>query len=112
LLGERILDRSELSIYKFRELRERLALPRVGERVRSKRYGTVWKVIEEKETWLSSSEAGGSHGGHDSRLVPAIHIRFWREDTSKGPGTGKTMTYRYSIADPSFQEHWEILYDW
>jgi hypothetical protein len=112
LLGERILDRSELSIYKFRELRERLALPRVGERVRSKRYGTVWKVIEEKETWLSSSEAGGSHGGHDGRLVPAIHIRFWREDTSKGPGTGKTMTYRYSIADPSFQEHWEILYDW
>ncbi len=112
LLGERILDRTVLSSYKFRELRERLALPRVGERVRSKRYGTVWKVIEEKETWLSSSEAGRSPGGHDGRPVPAIHIRFWREDTSKGPGTGRTMTYRYSIADPSFQEHWEILYDW
>lgn len=50
--GEKILDRGERSSYRFEDLREIFGLPRVGERVRSKRYGTVWKVIEEKETWI------------------------------------------------------------
>lgn len=28
------------------------------------------------------------------------------------PLPGKTMSYRYSRIDPSFDEHWEILYGW
>ena len=43
-------------------------LPRVGERVRSKQYGTVWKVIEEKETWLP--------GVNDLRTIPLDYDRF------------------------------------
>jgi hypothetical protein len=52
LVGEKVLDHSERSAYRFKELRGKMDLPRVGERVRSKQYGTVWKVIEEKEIWL------------------------------------------------------------
>ncbi len=103
ILGERILDYGEeKSVYRFKELREKLGLPHVGERVRSKRYNTVWKVIEEREVWDRK----------DGKLVPVIYLRFWREDTSKGPGTGRTMDYRYTPESPAFDAYWEILYDW
>ncbi|MGM0681640.1 MAG: cation:proton antiporter [Thermodesulfobacteriota bacterium] len=81
-MGDRILDYSETSAYRFRELREQYGLPRVGERVRNKDTDTVWKVIEKKE------------------------------DGAKQPGRGKTRTLRYSKNDPSFNDHWEVLYDW
>lgn len=111
ILGERILDRGERVSFRFRDLREKLGIPRVGERVASKRFGTVWKVIEEKEIWLPSSGIETQKEPPTDR-TPAIQVRYWREDTSKGAGTGKTMTYRYSPKDPSFDDYWEILYDW
>jgi hypothetical protein len=110
VLGERVLDQDEHSTYRFKDLREKMGLPRVGERVVSRRHGTVWKVIEEKETWLE--QPAGSSGANPSSPVPGIFIRYWKEDTGKGPGTGRTLSYRYSRQDPSFGDHWEILYDW
>jgi solute carrier family 9B (sodium/hydrogen exchanger), member 1/2 len=101
--GEKILDYGEQSPYKFKDLRARHGLPRVGERVRSKHFGTVWKIIEEKEIWME---------GPNKHLIPGIFVKYWREDTTSGPGTGKTMSYRYSQNDPPFDNYWEILYDW
>ncbi|MEJ5349655.1 MAG: cation:proton antiporter [Desulfosoma sp.] len=113
ILGERILDYGENFPYTFKSLREKLQLPRVGERVRSKRYGTVWKIIEERETWIPAPAVPSTpHGILPHGILPAILIRYWKEGSGNGPGTGKTMTYRYSQLDPSFQEHWEVLYDW
>jgi NhaP-type Na+/H+ or K+/H+ antiporter len=111
LLGERVLDQDERSAYRFKELREKMGLPRVGENVLSKRYGTVWKVIEEKESWVEdptdpSKEPSGAN------LLPAIYLRYWKNDGNTRPGTGKTMVYRYSQKDPVFSDQWEILYDW
>ncbi|MCP4104794.1 MAG: sodium:proton antiporter [Desulfobacteraceae bacterium] len=103
--GEKILDHGEGSVYKFKDIREKLGIPHVGERVRSRQFGTVWKVIEQKEIWMDESD-------DSSRKIPGISLRYWREDTSKGPGTGKTISFRYSQKNPSFQEYWEILYDW
>jgi NhaP-type Na+/H+ or K+/H+ antiporter len=111
VLGEKILDHGERVSFRFRDLREKLGLPRVGERVANKRFGTVWKVIEEKEIWLPKAETE-TQKGLAPALTPAIQIRYWREDTSNGPNKGKTMTYRYSQEDPSFTDYWEILYDW
>ncbi|MBZ4660715.1 MAG: sodium:proton antiporter [Desulfacinum sp.] len=108
VLGERILDHGEKSPYTFKSLREKLQLPRVGERVRSKRHGTVWKIIEERETWIPAPGVTSTPNGS----IPAILIRYWKEGSGTGPGTGKTMTYRYSQLDPSFHDHWEVLYDW
>lgn len=98
LIGEKVLDYEEHSVYKFRDVREKLQLPHVGERVRHKQLGTVWKVIEEKELWLDET--------------PAIWLRFWGEENSSKPGTGKTLSYHYTPGRASFQEEWEILYDW
>jgi solute carrier family 9B (sodium/hydrogen exchanger), member 1/2 len=55
VLGERVLDRGEKHSYRFRALRDALGLPRVGERIRSRQYDTVWKVIEEKEQWIEET---------------------------------------------------------
>lgn len=111
ILGDRVLDHEERPVYRFKELRGDLMLPRVGERVRNKIDGAVWKIIEEKEKWIEvPSERIGSENG--TRLLPAIELRYWKEDMSNAPGTGKTLFYRYSQVDPSFQDHWEILYDW
>ena len=109
ILGERILDSGERSSYRFKELMESMALPRVGERVRNKEFDTIWKVIEEKETWI---EATSDKKKGAAPPVPAISLRYWKEDTSNGPGTGKTLTYRYSERDTPFDRQWEILYDW
>lgn len=109
VLGERILDVEDRPAYKFQTLREKLNLPNVGERVRSKKFGTVWKIIEEKETWLENHADFPGVNGHP---LPAIYLRYWKEETSTGPGTGKTRSYRYSNLDPSFHDHWEVLYDW
>lgn len=109
--GEKVLDHGDRASYRFQDLRELFGLPRVGERVRSKRFGTVWKIIEEKETWVDKS-ASTTDASQENNRIPAIRLRFWREDTSPGPGRGKTMSYRYSQRDPYFGEHWEILYGW
>jgi len=109
-LGERVLDREEQPVYRFQQIREKLSLPRVGERVRSKQSGTVWKIIEEKEIWFNNLDAHEARG-RDLSPLPAISLRFWRDEPNLEPGTGKTMSHRYSPVDPSFHDHWEILYD-
>ena len=103
IFGEKVLDYEERSSYKFKDLREKLGLPRVGERIRSKQFNTVWKIIEKKEMWIEKP---------NNSVIPGIYLRFWREDTSNGPGTGRTMFFRYSQEDPPFENYWEILYDW
>jgi len=108
LMGEKVLEKEERNIYRFKVLREKLQLPRVGERLRSKGDGTVWKVIEEKEIWLETDEdkAGRPPLQHP---VPAIYIRFWKADDGSPPGTGVTKSECYRLQDDSFQRFWEIL---
>jgi hypothetical protein len=45
-------------------------------------------------------------------LLPAIYLRYWRESKNTGAGKGKTLSYHYTQEDGSFQDHWEVLYDW
>ncbi|MDO9529423.1 MAG: hypothetical protein Q7J27_09710 [Syntrophales bacterium] len=109
--GEKVLDYGDRSTYRFKELREKMGLPHVGERVRSKQFGTVWKVIEQKEAWLEEP-ADPDKTQDIPRQVPVIYLRYWHENSNSGPGTGKTCSCRYSQKGPSFMEYWEILYDW
>jgi len=107
LMGEPILEEEKQTVYRFKTLRENLQLARVGERVRSKRHGTIWKIIEEKEIWVDGEE--NLRG--ERELIPAIYLRYWRPKPAQNPGTGKTMEYRYGVMDSSFHAHWEIIYD-
>ncbi|OQY58438.1 MAG: potassium transporter [Desulfobacteraceae bacterium 4572_88] len=107
IFGEKVLDYGDSSLYKFKELRQNMRLPHVGERVRSKHSGAVWKVIEEKEVWLEDPE-------QQSRQIPGICLRYWKDDRENMQnGTGKTVNHCYSQKKiSSFTDKWEILYDW
>jgi hypothetical protein len=83
-------------------LRDNLNLPRVRQRVRHKRYGTVWKVIEEQEVWVEGAGQG------EPALVPALSLRFWKVNEAQS-GRGKTWRHRYIPGDRSFDHHWEVL---
>lgn len=107
LMGEPILEEEKQTVYRFKTLREKLQLPRVGERVRSKSHGTIWKIIEEKEVWIDGDQS--LTGARE--MIPAIYLRYWRPRPDQKPGTGKTMEYRYSVIDTSFHAHWETVYD-
>ena len=106
LMGNRVLDHDDpaYSPYRFKQLRENLSLPHVGERVRNKASDTTWKVIEEKEMWINSDEY--------QNPIPAIKIRFWEYDENSTSGKGNTVYCRYSQIDTPFTNGWEILYDW
>jgi NhaP-type Na+/H+ or K+/H+ antiporter len=105
ILGERVLEKDEVNVYRFMVLRDTLKLPRVGQRVRHKRHGTVWKVIEEQEAWVQGSGQEGVPA-----LVPSLSLRFWKVNEAN-PGRGRTRRYQYTPGDHSFDYHWEVLGD-
>ncbi len=111
LFGEKILDHGEQSPYRFKDLRISLSLPPVGSRVRNRQFDTVWKVIEEKETWQEKPDNVDNTIQDDNR-IPVLSFRFWLENEHAAAGTGKTMIRNYRQAGPSFQGEWEVLYDW
>jgi hypothetical protein len=86
------------------ELRKRL--PRVGDTVRSKKYGTLWRVMEKREMWEHSAD-DPSMG--NLRLIPAIYLRFWKVREGKIPGIGKMLGYSYTVLDNTFEANWEIV---
>jgi NhaP-type Na+/H+ or K+/H+ antiporter len=108
LMGNRVLDRGSQSNYRFKELRKKLGAPRVGEWVTNRQTGLVWKIIEEREIWLENIDTCPD----GPVFTPAILIRFWHEKGEGEPGTGKTIVKTYNHNDISFEDNWEILYDW
>lgn len=102
ILGERILAESKRSPYSFKELRKKLALPRVGERILESASGRTWKVIEEKESW---------HETDSGDPVPAIILRIWEAGEESAPGSGPTRYLKYTPHEEPFERKWEIVYD-
>lgn len=103
VLGDRVLEEGDRAPYRFKGLRESLGLPHVGERLRNRSTGELWKVIEEKETWLNERE--------DRPPRPAIELRLWKVQEGCQPGTGPTRDLLYQPGGFSFQGEWEILFD-
>ena len=104
LMGEKILVESDRPPYSFKELRKNLALPRVGERLLNRENGSVWKVIEEKETWYQPP-------GEGAKPVPAILLRLWQIVEDQTPGSGRTEILRFTPLDRPFGTRWEVVYD-
>lgn len=86
------------------ELRERL--PRVGDTVRSKKYGTLWRVMEKREMWEHTADDPRTG---NTRLIPAIYLRYWKIREDKVPGIGRMLGYSYTALDNTFEANWEIV---
>ncbi len=79
-------------------------LPEVGQTVRSKKYGTHWRVMEKKEVW-HNIEPDPKSG--EPRMVPAIYLLYWKVQEGQPPGVGKMMGYLYTLYDNTFALNWE-----
>ena len=77
-------------------------LPRVGQIVRSKKYGTLWRVMEEREVWQNTVD-------DPPRMVPAVYLSYWRVRKGVMPGIGKMLGYAYTLHDNTFGVNWEIV---
>ncbi|OGP73389.1 MAG: hypothetical protein A2Y80_10885 [Deltaproteobacteria bacterium RBG_13_58_19] len=90
----------------YEEIIKKKGLPDVGQTVRSKRYGTVWRVLEKREVW-QNIDPDPKTG--EPRMVPAIYLAYWRIIEGTPPGVGKMMGYLYTLYDNTFAANWKIV---
>ena len=90
----------------FEEIMRKKGLPRVGQTVRSKKYGTLWRIMEKRESWQTIEDDPDTK---EPRLIPAIYLAFWRVQDGVPPGVGKMMGYLYTIYDNTFEANWEVV---
>lgn len=90
----------------YEEILRKKRLPHVGQVVKSKRYGTLWRIMEKREVW-SNIDDDPETG--EPRIVPAIYLAFWRMKAGVPPGVGKMMGYLYTIYDNTFETNWDIV---
>ncbi len=81
-------------------------LPQVGQTVRSKKFGTFWKVIEKRQVYNHS--AGDPVMGN-YKLVPAIYLLYWKIKKGEAQGIGHLLGYAYTLHDNTFESNWEIV---
>jgi len=98
--------RGETAMKDFEEIIQEKGLPRVGQTVRSKDFGTLWRVMEKRELWQTISDDPQSG---EPRMIPAIYLAYWKIQEGGPPGIGKMMGFTYTLYDNSFAMHWEIV---
>jgi hypothetical protein len=89
----------------YDEIMAKKGLPRVGQTVRSKKYGTKWRVVEKREIWQNIEPDPKTN---ESRMVPAIYLNYWKVEQGTQPGVGKTMGFAYTLYDNTFEANWEV----
>ena len=90
----------------FEKIVKEKGLPRVGQTVRSKTHGTLWRVLEKKEIW-HNIEPDPKTG--ESRMVPAVYLSYWKVEEGTRPGVGKMMGFEYTLYDNTFKLNWDIV---
>ena len=88
------------------EIFSKKKLPGVGQIVRNKKYGSLWRVMEKKEMW---QDAVGDPKSGFPRQLPAIYLVYWRIEKGVLPGLGKMLEYSYALNDNTFAANWEIV---
>ena len=81
-------------------------LPRVGQTVRSRKYGTLWRVIEKKEVWRNTTDDPKTR---QPRLLPAIFLTYCQAKKRQHPEASKMLGYAYTLHDNTFEANWEIV---
>lgn len=89
----------------YDEIMRKKGLPEVGQRVRSKKYGTLWRVMEKREVWMNIADDPKSQ---EPRMIPAIYLAYWKIRDDMPPGVGKMMGHLYTLYDNTFEVNWEV----
>lgn len=81
-------------------------LPRVGQTIRNRRYGTMWRVMEKREIWQPTADDPETG---EPRLLPAVYLTYWLITPGVMPGIGKMLGYAYTAHDNTFETNWEVV---
>ena len=81
-------------------------LPRVGQIVQSKKYGTFWRVMEKREIWHHTVHHGQSW---ENGNVLSIYLAYWKVQKGVMPGIGKMFGYVYTLHDNTFESNWDVV---
>ena len=90
----------------YQEIMKKKKLPEVGQTVRSKKHGTLWRVMEKRETWMNIADDPKSN---QPRMIPSIYLAYWRVQEDAPPGVGKMMGHLYTLYDNTFETNWELV---
>ncbi len=84
----------------------RKKLPDVGGIVKSKKYGTLWKIVDEKKVWQNTNDDPDTG---DPRVIPAIDISYCRLKEGGIVDISKRMHFQYTLFDNTFESNWEVI---
>jgi hypothetical protein len=90
----------------YEKIMRHKGLPDVGQTVRSKKYGTIWRVMEKRETWMNIDDDPKSK---EPRMIPSIYLSYWKVMDDVPPGVGKMMGHLYTLYDNTFEANWEKI---
>ena len=93
---------------KSNDVSRKKKLPDVGQLVRSKKYSTLWRIVEKREIWQHT--ANFQLSGEDA-LLPAIFLAYWKVQKGVMPGIGKVIGYTYALYDNTFESFWDVVED-
>jgi hypothetical protein len=81
-------------------------LPRVGQIIRNRKYGTLWRVIEKKEVYQNTADDMKTG---QPRMFPAINLVYRRFNVEKRQEMEDKLGYTYTLHDNTFELNWEIV---
>jgi len=81
-------------------------LPRVGQTVKSKTYGSLWRVIEKREVWVPTEDDPVTN---QPRLLPGVYLNYWLIRPGVLQGFGKMLGHAYTLHDNTFETNWEVV---
>ncbi len=90
----------------YQKIMREKKLPSVGQTVRSKKYGTLWRVLEKKEVWQYIDPDPKTN---EPRMIPAIYLSYWKVQDGIMPGVGKMMGFLYTLYDNTFELNWDVI---
>ena len=90
----------------YQEIIAQKGLPRLGQTVRSKKYGALWRVMEKREAWRNI-DPDPQNGA--PRMVPCFYLRYWKEEEGALPGIGRMKGFEYTLYDNTFALNWDIV---
>jgi hypothetical protein len=88
------------------EITRKKGLPHVGQMVRNKKYGTIWRVMEKREIWRNIDPDPQTG---EPRMVPCIYLRYWKVEEGNPPGVGNMLGYEYTLYDNTLNLNWDVL---
>jgi hypothetical protein len=91
---------------KHEEVMRQKKLPEVGQTVRSKKIGTIWRVMKKREIWQNIEDDPETR---EPRRVQAVYLAYWKVQKGVLPGIGKMLGYAYTLHGNTFESNWEVV---